>query len=85
MSSQPPPEVGSGATVGIMHDVHPHAAMCFVALNLTPCRGGLWRCNVSCSSKPPLPAEVGSGVATCLVALDLTSLLGWAPTLPYDM
>jgi hypothetical protein len=49
-------------------------------------RQGEWRasthCHVCCSSGPCLPAEVGSGVATCLLAPDSGSLLRRAPVLP---
>jgi hypothetical protein len=40
------------------------------------------RRHVSCSTGPCLPAEVGSGAATCPVALDLASLIGRAPAQP---
>jgi hypothetical protein len=43
-----------------------------------PYRGGLQRCHVSHGPGPHLPAEVGSDVAMCPVALGLTSLLRWA-------
>jgi hypothetical protein len=33
-------------------------------------------------SEPHLPVEVGSGVATCPMALELASRLRWAPALP---
>jgi hypothetical protein len=36
---------------------------------LPPCRGGLRRCHVFLSSRPRLPAEVGSDAAMCSVAL----------------
>jgi hypothetical protein len=39
-------------------------------------------CHIPCSSKPHLPAEVGSNAATCPVASDLASLSRWAPALP---
>jgi hypothetical protein len=48
----------------------------------SPCRVKLQRCHVFLSSGPRLPAEVGSGPATCSSALDLASLPRWAPALP---
>jgi hypothetical protein len=39
-------------------------------------------CHVSCSLGSHLPAEVGSGAITCHAALDLVSVLRWAPMLP---
>jgi hypothetical protein len=39
-------------------------------------------CHVSNGSRPRLPAEVGSSAATCPMALELTSQLRWALTLP---
>jgi hypothetical protein len=48
----------------------------------SPDWGGLRRCHVSYDSETRLPAEVGSGAATCPVAPDLTSRLGRAPALP---
>jgi hypothetical protein len=59
--------------------VHPRAAICFAAPDLTPCRRDLRRCRVSCSSEPRLPTEAGSDDATCPTAPDLTSLPRWAP------
>jgi hypothetical protein len=47
-----------------------------------PCRGGLRRGHVSFSYRPCLPAEAGSGAATCPAASDPASLFRWAPTLP---
>jgi hypothetical protein len=47
---------------------------------LPPSYGGLRCCHVSYGSRPHLSAEVGSGVATCSMALDLTSQLRWALT-----
>jgi hypothetical protein len=41
------------------------------------------RCHASCSFRPHLPTEVGSGAATCPATLDLTSLLSWAPAPPH--
>jgi hypothetical protein len=38
--------------------------------------------HVPYGSRPRLAAEVGFGVATCPVALDLASLLRWASMLP---
>jgi hypothetical protein len=35
-------------------------------------------CHVPYSSRPRLPIEVGSGAATCSMALDLTSRFRWA-------
>jgi hypothetical protein len=46
---------------------------------ILPCQSGLWCCHVSSGSGPHLPAEVGSGAATCLEPSDLASQLGWAP------
>jgi hypothetical protein len=62
--------------------VHPRAATYPVALDLTPCRGGLRCYHVSRGPRPCLPTEVGSGATTCPAAPYLTSLLRWAPTLP---
>jgi hypothetical protein len=62
--------------------MHPCAAMCSTALDCTPCRCGVWRCHVSCSSGPHLPAEAGSSAATCPIASNLASLPGWALVLP---
>jgi hypothetical protein len=47
----------------------------------TPCQGVHQRYHISYGSGPHLPAEVGSGVATCPMAPDLTSWLWWAPSL----
>jgi hypothetical protein len=41
---------------------------------------GMWH-HVSYSSRPHLSSKVGSGAATCPMALDCTSRLRWAPTL----
>jgi hypothetical protein len=46
-----------------------------------PCRGWFRRRYVSRGPGPRLPAELGSGAATCPAALDLASLPRWAPTL----
>jgi hypothetical protein len=43
------------------------------------CWGGLRCRHVSCGPEPYLPAGVVSGAATCPVAPDPASLLGWAP------
>jgi hypothetical protein len=40
-------------------------------------------CHVSYGFEPRLPAEVGSGSATCPMAPDLASRLRWAPVLPH--
>jgi hypothetical protein len=47
-----------------------------------PYRGGLQRCHVSNGFGPHLPAEVGSAVATCSMALDPASLPGRVLVLP---
>jgi hypothetical protein len=44
--------------------------------------GGLHRCNMSYGSGPRLPAEVGSGAATCPMAPNLASRLRWTAALP---
>jgi hypothetical protein len=41
------------------------------------------RCHISCSFRPHLPAEVGSDATTCPMALDIASLLRWAPALSH--
>jgi hypothetical protein len=47
--------------------------------------GGFRLCHVSYSYGSRLSAQVGSGAATCVMALDLTSRLRWAPVLPHAL
>jgi hypothetical protein len=49
---------------------------------LPPCLEGLQRCHVPCGFGSCLPAQEGSGAATCPATSDPASLLGRAPTLP---
>jgi hypothetical protein len=50
---------------------------CVIWLQTLPtCPGGLRRCHMSYGSGPRLPAEEGSGAATCHMALDPASLWG---------
>jgi hypothetical protein len=44
--------------------------------------GGFRRCHVSYDFGPYLPTEVGSGAATCPMALNFASQQRWAPVLP---
>jgi hypothetical protein len=72
MSHAASPEVGPGAFVGTLKTGYP----CIKPLSqdkeqdMNP-----YAATQSCSFGPHLPAEVGSGVATCPAAPDLTSLL----------
>jgi hypothetical protein len=63
--------------------MHPRAAMCSTAPDLTPCRGGLQCCHMSYSSEPLLPIEAGSDATMCPAAPHLASLLRWAMVLPH--
>jgi hypothetical protein len=60
-----------------------HVLPCVLQLQTSPpCQGGLQCCHVPYVFGPRIPAEIGSGAATCAMAPDLTSRLRWAPVLP---
>jgi hypothetical protein len=74
------PKVGSGATVDILQAGYPYiqASSQDKERSHAPTRR-----HMPCSTRPYLAAKVGSRIATCLVALDPTSLIGRAPTPSY--
>jgi hypothetical protein len=49
---------------------------------LPPYSGGFQHCHVSRGFEPSVPTQEGSSAATCPMASDPASLLGWALTLP---
>jgi hypothetical protein len=84
-----PVEVGSGAvTCPMAPDLTSQSRWALALPHVLRLRtsppdwGEFWCCHVSYGSGPLLPAEVGSDAAMCHMALDLTSRLRRARTLP---